>query len=78
MPTTKRPDEAFADPDLGAAYKRTFTGDGAHVLKDLMERFYDGQINIDGDLSRFIGRRDVMLHIKQMLEEPGVLDQPES
>ena len=66
----RRPEHAFADGDLAAAYRRTFTqGDGKLVLEDLMQRFYDGQIDVGGDLSRFIGRRDVMLHIKQTVEE---------
>lgn len=58
--------EAMAKID--GAYSRCFgTRDGKLVLKHLLESFYDGAL--DGpDLSRLLGRRDVVRSIQQRLK----------
>lgn len=48
-----------------AAYQRLFdTRDGKVVLADLMKKFYDGPME-GADLSREMGKRDVLYSIKK-------------
>ena len=69
-PMDERPETAFSDGDLAAAYSRVFRqGDGKAVLLDLMGVFMYGDCS-DGDHPwRFIGSQDVMRHIQAMMED---------
>jgi hypothetical protein len=54
--------------DVKTAADRLFkTRDGQIVLKYLNQKYYDGPM-ATGSLERLIGRRDVLLHIKRLIE----------
>lgn len=55
--------------DIKAAAARLFaTRDGAQVLEYLNTKYYDAPIKCEY-INREVGRRDVMLHIKQLMRE---------
>ena len=55
--------------DIKAAAARLFaTRDGAQVLDYLSTKYYDAPMK-DATLTREAGRRDVLLHIKQLTRE---------
>ena len=54
--------------DVKASMARLFeTRDGKMVMGYLNKKYYDGPM-AKGNLERLAGRRDVMLHIKQLME----------
>jgi len=54
--------------DVKASMARLFeTRDGKMVMGYLNKKYYDGPMT-KGSLERLLGSRDVMLHIKQLME----------
>lgn len=61
------------EKQLVSKYYKLFTSpDGEDVLKDLMQQFYDRSSIVPGDphmTHALEGAREVVLYIKQMMEE---------
>jgi len=57
-----------ASKQMAQMYRQCFaTKAGALVLADLTRQFYDAKMD-SGDINRDVGKRDVVRHIKQRIE----------